>query len=79
MEMAAVTQCSGNSQGFFQPRVAGGQWANGAMGNARWTGVRLKDCVFENVAKPDVLENVKDIILTNVTINGKLLNQTITR
>src|SRR5208282_3674764 len=39
----AVNQCSGNSRGFFDPRVAGGQWANGAMGNARWTGVRLKD------------------------------------
>ncbi len=23
--------------------MAGGQWADGAMGNARWTGVRLKD------------------------------------
>jgi DMSO/TMAO reductase YedYZ molybdopterin-dependent catalytic subunit len=43
VEMAAVNQCSGNSRGFFQPRVAGGQWAHGAMGNARWTGVRLKD------------------------------------
>ena len=42
-EMAAVNQCSGNSRGFFQPRVAGGEWANGAMGNAQWTGVRLKD------------------------------------
>jgi len=42
-EIAAVNQCSGNSRGFFDPRVAGGQWANGAMGNARWTGVRLKD------------------------------------
>jgi DMSO/TMAO reductase YedYZ molybdopterin-dependent catalytic subunit len=43
VEIAAVNQCSGNSRGFFQPRVAGGEWANGAMGNARWTGVRLKD------------------------------------
>jgi hypothetical protein len=43
------------------------------------TGVRLKDCTFDNVAKPDLLENVKDIVLANVTINGKLLNQTITR
>jgi DMSO/TMAO reductase YedYZ molybdopterin-dependent catalytic subunit len=43
VEMSAVNQCSGNSRGFFQPRVAGGQWGNGAMGNARWTGVRLKD------------------------------------
>ncbi len=43
VETAAVNQCSGNSRGFFQPRVAGGEWGNGAMGNARWTGVRLKD------------------------------------
>jgi DMSO/TMAO reductase YedYZ molybdopterin-dependent catalytic subunit len=43
VELAAVNQCSGNSRGFFQPRVPGGEWANGAMGNAKWTGVRLKD------------------------------------
>jgi DMSO/TMAO reductase YedYZ molybdopterin-dependent catalytic subunit len=43
VEFAAVNQCSGNSRGYFQPRVPGGEWSNGAMGNARWTGVRLKD------------------------------------
>jgi DMSO/TMAO reductase YedYZ molybdopterin-dependent catalytic subunit len=43
VELAAVNQCSGNSRGLFQPRVAGGQWQNGAMGNARWTGVRVRD------------------------------------
>jgi len=43
IELAAVNQCSGNSRGFFAPRVPGAQWANGAMGNARWTGVRLRD------------------------------------
>jgi DMSO/TMAO reductase YedYZ molybdopterin-dependent catalytic subunit len=43
VELAAVNQCSGNSRGLFQPRVSGGQWANGAMGNAQWTGVRLRD------------------------------------
>src|SRR5216683_3202589 len=43
VELAAVNQCSGNSRGFFQPRVPGGEWANGAMGNALWMGVRLKD------------------------------------
>jgi DMSO/TMAO reductase YedYZ molybdopterin-dependent catalytic subunit len=42
-DLIAVNQCSGNSRGFFQPRVPGAQWANGSMGNARWTGVRLKD------------------------------------
>ena len=43
VELVAVNQCSGNSRGYFLPRVAGGQWSNGAMGNAKWTGVRLKD------------------------------------
>lgn len=43
VEVVAVNQCSGNSRGFFQPRVAGGQLGNGAMGNARWRGARLKD------------------------------------
>jgi DMSO/TMAO reductase YedYZ molybdopterin-dependent catalytic subunit len=43
VELAAVNQCSGNSRGFFSPRVPGAQWAHGAMGNARWTGVLLKD------------------------------------
>jgi DMSO/TMAO reductase YedYZ molybdopterin-dependent catalytic subunit len=42
-EIAAVNQCSGNSRGLFEPRVAGAQWAHGAMGNALWAGVRLKD------------------------------------
>ncbi|MBA7470101.1 Protein-methionine-sulfoxide reductase catalytic subunit MsrP [subsurface metagenome] len=41
-EIVAVNQCSGNSRGFSQPRVAGGQLGNGAMGNARWKGVPLK-------------------------------------
>lgn len=42
VELVAVNQCSGNSRGLFEPRVAGGQLANGAMGNARWKGVPLK-------------------------------------
>ena len=42
VEIVAVNQCSGNSRGFFEPRVAGGQLANGAMGCARWRGVPLK-------------------------------------
>jgi hypothetical protein len=50
--LVAVNQCSGNSRGFFQPRVPGGEWANGAMGNARWTGVRLKDVLDKARVKP---------------------------
>jgi DMSO/TMAO reductase YedYZ molybdopterin-dependent catalytic subunit len=41
--IAAVNQCSGNSRSRLQPRVPGGQWGNGAMGNALWTGARLRD------------------------------------
>jgi DMSO/TMAO reductase YedYZ molybdopterin-dependent catalytic subunit len=43
VSVAAVNQCSGNSRSRFQPRVAGGQWGNGAMGNAVWTGARLRE------------------------------------
>ena len=43
VEVVAVNQCSGNGRGFFLPRVPGGQLGNGAMGNARWKGVVLRD------------------------------------
>jgi DMSO/TMAO reductase YedYZ molybdopterin-dependent catalytic subunit len=41
IEYIAVNQCSGNSRGFFEPRVNGGQAGNGLMGNAKWRGVPL--------------------------------------
>jgi sulfite dehydrogenase len=43
VSVVAVNQCSGNSRSKYEPRVPGVQWGNGAIGNARWTGVRLKD------------------------------------
>ncbi len=43
VSIAAVNQCSGNSRSRLQPRVPGGQWGNGAMGNAMWTGVQLRE------------------------------------
>src|SRR3954469_20466011 len=33
VHIGAVNQCSGNSRGFFTPRVGGGQLGHGAMGN----------------------------------------------
>jgi len=42
VEVVAVNQCSGNSRGYFSPRVFGAQLGNGSMGNARWVGVSLK-------------------------------------
>jgi DMSO/TMAO reductase YedYZ molybdopterin-dependent catalytic subunit len=56
VQLAAVNQCSGNSRGFFQPRVPGGQWANGAMGNALWTGVRLRDVLDKAGVKPGAVQ-----------------------
>jgi DMSO/TMAO reductase YedYZ molybdopterin-dependent catalytic subunit len=56
VDLAAVNQCSGNSRGFFQPRVPGGEWANGAMGNALWTGVRLKDVLDKVGVKPGAVQ-----------------------
>src|SRR5579863_9961967 len=43
VSLAAVNQCSGNSRSRLQPRVAGGEWGNGAMGNAAWSGVKLRE------------------------------------
>jgi sulfite dehydrogenase len=57
VELVAVNQCSGNSRGLFNPRVTGGQLNNGAMGNARWVGVRLKDVL----AQAQVKESAKQV------------------
>ena len=43
VSVVALCQCAGNGRSLFEPRVPGGQWGNGAMGNARWRGLRLKD------------------------------------
>jgi len=43
VSVAATNQCSGNSRSRLQPRVPGAQWGNGAMGNAMWTGVPLRE------------------------------------
>jgi DMSO/TMAO reductase YedYZ molybdopterin-dependent catalytic subunit len=72
VEVVAVNQCSGNSRGFSSPRVFGAQLANGAMGNARWVGVPVRDVlkvagvaagakqvVFDGLDKP-VLEATPD-------------------
>ena len=41
--VTAVLECAGNGRAFFDPPVAGIQWTKGAIGNARWTGVRMAD------------------------------------
>jgi DMSO/TMAO reductase YedYZ molybdopterin-dependent catalytic subunit len=58
VELVAVNQCSGNSRGFFAPRVTGGQLANGAMGNARWVGVPLKDVL----ARAEITNSARQVV-----------------
>ena len=58
VSLAAVNQCSGNRRGLFSPRVPGVQWHNGAMGNALWTGVRLRDVLQKAGVAADALEVV---------------------
>jgi polygalacturonase len=41
--------------------------------------VRVADCRFDGVEKPDVLEAVQDLQLANVSINGKTFNERVTR
>lgn len=56
----AVIQCSGNGRSFFEPRVPGGQWGNGAMGNCTWGGVRLRDILNMAGIKQGSVEVVFD-------------------
>lgn len=42
-DATCVLQCAGNGRGFQQPVVPGVQWRYGAAGNAKWTGVRVRD------------------------------------
>jgi DMSO/TMAO reductase YedYZ molybdopterin-dependent catalytic subunit len=57
-EVAAVNQCSGNRRGLFSPHVPGVQWGFGGMGNARWSGIRLKDVLEDAGVAAGALEVV---------------------
>jgi len=60
VEVAAVCMCSGNRRGLSQPHVPGVQWGHGAIGNARWRGVRLRDLLAKSGLRKDALEIVFD-------------------
>ena len=60
VRFAAINQCSGNRRGLFAPRAGGVQWTYGAMGNALWGGVRLRDVLNRVGVKGDALEVVLD-------------------
>ena len=56
VEVTALCLCSGNRRGLFTPHVPGVQWGSGAMGNARWRGVRLKDVLEKAGVHADTVE-----------------------
>jgi polygalacturonase len=41
--------------------------------------IRVTDCVFDGVEKPDTLEGVRNLVLTNVRVNGRVRNEHLTR
>lgn len=52
VSLPVTLECAGNGRAFFEPPVAGVQWQKGAVGNARWTGVRLADVLKSAGLKP---------------------------
>lgn len=54
--LVALCICSGNSRSTFDPKVPGSQWGNGAMGNAKWKGVRVKDILEQAGVKDGAVE-----------------------
>ncbi len=48
-------ECGGNGRSFFRPGASGNQWTLGAVGNARWTGVRLADVLNAAGLKPSAV------------------------
>jgi DMSO/TMAO reductase YedYZ molybdopterin-dependent catalytic subunit len=60
VELISVLECAGNGRAFYQPPVPGLQWGQGAVGNARWRGVRLADVLKRAGVKPSAREVLFD-------------------
>lgn len=60
VELVSVLECAGNGRSFYNPPVAGLQWAQGAVGNGRWRGVRLADVLKRSGIKPGAVEVLFD-------------------
>lgn len=60
LELIGVLECAGNGRSFYEPPVAGLQWGSGAVGNARWRGVRLADLLQRAVVRPGAAEILFD-------------------
>jgi DMSO/TMAO reductase YedYZ molybdopterin-dependent catalytic subunit len=54
--VTAVLECAGNGRALHVPRVPGLQWVHGAMGQATFTGVRLRDVLQKAGVSPENLK-----------------------
>ncbi len=50
--VTVTLECAGNGRAFMDPPVPGIQWEKGAVGTARWTGVRLAEVLKKAGVKP---------------------------
>ena len=64
VELVSVLECAGNGRGFYEPSMPGLQWANGAVGNGRWRGVRLADVL----KRAGVKESAKEILFNGADV-----------
>ncbi len=53
VERVVTMECAGNGRAYFEPHVAGIQWRKGAVGTARWKGVRVRDLLARAGLKPE--------------------------
>ncbi|HEY2498201.1 MAG TPA: sulfite oxidase [Candidatus Angelobacter sp.] len=44
--ITSVLECAGNGRAFYQPQTPGTQWRRGAVGNAHFSGTRLRDILL---------------------------------
>ncbi len=58
VDLVGVLECAGNGRRFYEPHMAGAQWAFGSVGNGRWTGVRLRDVL----QKAGIQSSAKEIL-----------------
>jgi len=54
----ATVECAGNGRSFLQPKVKGVQWDLGAVGNAEWSGVLLRDVLQRAGVKASAVETI---------------------
>ena len=54
--LAAVVECAGNGRVYYEPPKEGLQWQNGAVGNAEWKGVLLREVLEAAGVKRTALE-----------------------